>query len=407
MANIAPLKIDIVVHGRFFSFSLAHALIKRGHDVLVHTNYPSFAAKPWQLPKSAVDSFALHGIADRIGNRIAPAFWASQAEAARHRSFGRWAARRVRPDADVVLGFSGVMEEYLYSTPRRNRQLRLLARGSAHIREQARILREEEERVRHPVPRPSAFILAREEREYELADSVLVLSTFARRTFIEQGVDPDKVILLRPGVDLRLFRPSEQALAARRHRIGSGASLRILTAGTFSSQKGAFDYAEAAGALGGRMHFRFVGDRPGETISLQRRLVDHVEFIPRVPERRLGGHYEWADLFFFPTLQDGFAVVLAQAAAEGLPILTTVNSGGADLIEDGRTGWVLPIRSSAAFIDRLEWCDSHRSELARMVSDTAFRHRTWDDMAADFAQFCQAALSSAEPSRAIAGPGRH
>jgi glycosyltransferase involved in cell wall biosynthesis len=91
-------------------------------------------------------------------------------------------------------------------------------------------------------------------------------------------------------------------------------------------------------------------------------------------------------LFIFPTLEDGFAVVLAQAAMSGLPILTTPNCAGTDLVKEGQTGFVLPIRSSASFVEKLQWCDMHRVELAAMVRRVAsdFRPRDWSHVAADF-----------------------
>ena len=88
--------------------------------------------------------------------------------------------------------------------------------------------------------------------------------------------------------------------------------------------------------------------------------------------------YAWGDVFLLPTLEDGFPVVVPQALAGALPVLTTPHSGAADLIEDGRNGWVLPIRRADLFLERLRWCDAHREDLAEMVRAA---HRTgvaWD-----------------------------
>src|SRR5262249_62293606 len=60
------LRIDFVVHGRFYAFHLARALIARGHDVRVLTNYPGWAAERFGIPASRVKSFVTHAIASRI-----------------------------------------------------------------------------------------------------------------------------------------------------------------------------------------------------------------------------------------------------------------------------------------------------------------------------------------------------
>jgi glycosyltransferase involved in cell wall biosynthesis len=104
-----------------------------------------------------------------------------------------------------------------------------------------------------------------------------------------------------------------------------------------------------------------------------------------MPEAQLREAYEWGDVFLFPTIEDGFAAVLTQASAAGLPILATTNCGAPDFIRDGETGWVMPIRAPQQFIDRLAWCDTHRVALAEMASRVAhqFQPRTWDDVARD------------------------
>src|SRR6185295_15794462 len=91
-----------------------------------------------------------------------------------------------------------------------------------------------------------------------------------------------------------------------------------------------------------------------------------------------------------------FAVVLAQAYANGLPILTTANCSGPDLIREEKTGWVLPIRSPEAFVNRLLWFHERRDALATMVRQMYdhYHPRDWDDVAADFETYCQSTISA-------------
>jgi glycosyltransferase involved in cell wall biosynthesis len=113
-------------------------------------------------------------------------------------------------------------------------------------------------------------------------------------------------------------------------------------------------------------------------------------FVPKQPQKNLPDFYAWGDIFALPTVEDGFQTVLGQAAASALPILTTPNGAGLDIVQEGETGWVLPIRAPEAFIDRLCWCDAHREELARMVRRiyNDFRPRDWSDVAADLEAIC-------------------
>jgi glycosyltransferase involved in cell wall biosynthesis len=271
--------------------------------------------------------------------------------------------------------------------------LRLLMRGSAHIRTQARLLAEEEQRTGAAQDRPSAWMIEREQREYDLADRIVVLSSFARDSFVAQGVPPDKLRLLPLGAALDAFRPSPATVEARRQRILSGAPLRVLYVGAIAFQKGLWDLAEVARSLAGEcFELRLVGPQLPEAAPILAGLDGLVTVVPKQPQAALPGVYAWADVFVFPTIQDGYAMVLAQAAAAGLPIVTTSNCAGPDLVREGESGWVVPIRSPRSLAERLRWCEAHRPELARLAERVAreFQPRDWAAVAADFEAICGA-----------------
>jgi len=383
------MKIAVVVHGRFHGFDLARELTRR-HDVTVFTNYPSWAAARFGLKPSQVRSFWPHGVVSRV------AWWLHQKsfpypEAALHRVFGRWAASQVAKEQwDVVHCFSGVSEEILLALKGRP-TTRMVVRGSAHIRTQARLLEEEEQRTGTRLDRPSRWMISREEREYALADRIVVLSSFARDSFLAAGTTSSKLGFLPLGASIEMFRPSQEVVEARGRRILSGEPLRVLYVGSLSLQKGLWDMASVISRLcKEKFRFRFIGPETVEARGLIKELRSSAEFVPKQLQRDLPRSYAWADLFMFPTIQDGFAVVLAQANASGLPILTTTNCCGPDLIRDGETGWVLPIRNPDAFVERLRLCNAQRAQLAEMARHLwyDFRPRTWADVAKDFESLC-------------------
>ena len=389
MKTACKLKIDIVVHGRFHAFALAKALIELGQDVVVLTNYPKLIVKTYGVAPSRVRTFLAHGLATRLAMKSRSKLVEAAFEPYFHKAFGKWAARNVRADADLVYGFSGVMEEYLRTPKARPGQIRAIMRGSSHVREQSRILEEEKERTGVSIDRPSLWMIDREEREYALADVVLVLSTFARESFLKWGVPGSRLEKNALGVDVSRFAASAEVVEAREKRILSGDRLRALCVGTFSFQKGVVDLSKIAEELSGRISFRFVGSMPAETSELRKRVAEKIEMIDRVPEQQLAKYYREADLFLFPTLQDGFAAVLAQANAAGLPILTTPNCSASDLIAEGKDGWILPIRDPNSFVERLIWCDENRSALAGMARSVGRNRlvRTWEDMASELLNY--------------------
>jgi glycosyltransferase involved in cell wall biosynthesis len=384
------MKIAIVVHGRFHAFDLARELSAK-HDITVLTNYPKWAAARFGLAPGQVRGFWAHGVASRLAWWLHEKISLPYPEAALHRLFGRWAAARLEQESwDVVHSFSGISEEVLLAMKGRA-AARIIVRGSAHVRTQARILEEEERRTGVPLDRPSPWMIAREEREYALADRILVLSSFAWKSFVTDGIHPDRLCLVPHGAQLEHFRPPPDVVEERCARILAGGPLRVLFVGTLCYRKGIADMAAILrNPESQRFQFRLVGPLAGEARPLAGSLRPLADFVPKQPQHDLPASYAWGDLFVFPTLEDGFAVVLAQANAAALPILTTTNCCGPDLIREHQSGWVLPIRSPEAFMDRLRWCDAHRQELAEMVRAIyhQFRPRTWAGVAADFEAIC-------------------
>jgi len=393
---MTPLKIAIVVPGRFHGFDLARELLVRGHDVTLLTNYPAWGMARFGVPAGRARTFPIHGVLARVLSRLPREGAIRYPEAWLHRMFGRWAARELaRERWDVIHCWSGVSEELLES-PHVKSSCTLLMRGSAHISVQSRLLQDEEARAGVPLDRPSAWMCERELREYELADRILVLSTFSRRSFETEGTPPARIVTVPLGVKVDAFRPVPAVIAARQRRILAGEPLRVLFVGAVSYRKGFFDIATAIERLHGRgFDFELVGPVLPEAKATVDRLKSQATFVGKRPQHELPASYHAADLFLFPTIEDGFPAVMAQAKAAALPIVTTAHGAGLDIVTPGQDGWVVPVRDPAAIVDRLTWCARNRPIVAASVQriyDT-FRPRDWAQVAADFESVCAAATA--------------
>jgi glycosyltransferase involved in cell wall biosynthesis len=384
------VRIALLIPGRFHGFDLGRALLAEGHEVGIFTNYPGWAVARFGFPSDRVTSFALHGAAERVAMRATRHRPSAYPESTMMPLFGRWAARAVRRQPwDVVHAWSGAALELLREP---SRPPVLLMRGSSHIAVQDRLLAEECDRTGMVLERPSAWMVRRELDEYALADRVLVLSSFAAATFVASGVPESRLSVVPLGVDVEAFRAPGAALAARRERIRSGRPLTVLYVGALSYRKGLFDLERVIDTLAGeRFEFVLAGPATAEASSAIARLHTKAAILGKRPQHDLPAVYAAADVFVFPTIEDGFAMVLTQAKASGLPIVTTPNSAGPDLMHDGRDGWIVPIRRPDAIVDRLRWCDANRAALADVADDVAARYRPqdWRDVAPAFVRACQ------------------
>lgn len=382
------LRIALVVHGRFYIFDLARELIRMGHDVVLFTNYPKRVCERFGIPRAQVVNNVVHGVTSRGLMKMFPGGLGGRVERLNNTKFGLWAARAVtdRGPWDVVASMSGVAED-LFIELKGAHTLCVLERASTHIREQKRILAEEERAGGGCVEQPSDWIIAREEREYELADLVHVLSPSLQQPFIDAGLPLTKLSVLLLGVEINKFMSSAEVIEERCQRIMSGEPLRIICTGTFSRRKGSRIWAELFKTPPGPAALiRFVGSILPDAAAHVTALRPHVQFVSKVPQAELPDHYRWADLFVLPTLEDGFPVVIGQALASGLPVITTTSCGASSIVENGVTGWVIPPASADVLAERINWANTHRAELTaavRRVSNSDVS-RDWKAVAESF-----------------------
>jgi UDP-glucose:(heptosyl)LPS alpha-1,3-glucosyltransferase len=95
-------------------------------------------------------------------------------------------------------------------------------------------------------------------------------------------------------------------------------------------------------------------------------------------------YYAAADVFFFPTFYDSFGMVISEAMATGIPVVTNRAAGAAEIIENGKNGFVTgeawDDQAYAAVLNHLASSPGLRDEVGRQARQTAEKH-TWDAVA--------------------------
>ena len=202
---------------------------------------------------------------------------------------------------------------------------------------------------------PSEIERRREERE--LADAVVCASTFTRNTLIDVGVPASKIRVEPYGVDQSVFAPSPDKFDA----------FSIVWASSYTQTKG-FSYLLEAirGARISGAELLLAGYPSGrDAVSLLAGDIS-VRRLGRLSRVELAKAMARSHVHLFPTLLDGFGRNIVEAMASGLPVITTPHGAGPDLIEDGVTGFIVPIRDVEAMIDRLRWIHAHPQEAIEM-----------------------------------------
>ncbi|MFC7334933.1 glycosyltransferase family 4 protein [Rhodocista pekingensis] len=338
------MRITVSTIARFHSFDLAAQLQARGHLAAVFTGYPRGKLRETGVDPALIRSFPWvqtpYMALLRYGLLPSPA--EREMALLAHRTLDGHVARTL-PDCDLVsvLSGSGVATG---KAARRRGIAYVCDRGSTHIRFQDRLLAEEFERVGLPWHGIDRRVIERELEEYELADRITVPSGVVRDSFVTEGVAPGKLAVVPYGVDLGVFR-----------RVAPRApEFRILFVGGLSVRKGLHDLFAAvrlAGIPGARLVL--VGGKTPETDHLLARAGVPFDWRGALSWSDLVHEFSAAGAFVLPSIEDGFGLVVSQAMACGCPVIVSRNVGGADLVQEGVNGFVVPARSPETIADRL------------------------------------------------------
>ena len=154
--------------------------------------------------------------------------------------------------------------------------------------------------------------------------------------------------------------------------------LRALFVGGLSQRKGISYLFEAVASLNGMVELTVIGRRPEGCPILDRHLNRHVWIasLSHVDILETMGHH---DVLIFPSLFEGFGLVILEALSRGLPVITTPHTAGPDVLTDGKDGFIVPIRSSNAIMEKLELLYRDRDMLNGMKNNAleTSRQYTW------------------------------
>jgi glycosyltransferase involved in cell wall biosynthesis len=344
------------------------------------TSYPLLAPKihgklrrNYRLPADKIDIHPLREsvrlLAGTLGLRKLTAHetgWASMDRVLQ--SLDHEAARRLRknkygPHVRAVYAYEDCAEQ-LFLAARDVGLNRVYDLPIAYWETSQRLLSEEAERYPEWEPtlggtRDSAEKLARKTHELELAELVICPSEFVLDS-LPQHARATKQCLVAP------FGSPIVDLSDKAPKTRSG-PLRVLFAGALTQRKGLADLFTAMKMIDSReIELVVMGSLLQPLDWYRRQFADFVYEQPR-PHRDVLRLMQSCDVFVLPSIVEGRALVQQEAMACGLPLIATWNSGADDLIQEGETGFLVPIRAPASIADKINWCAAHRDLIPGMA----------------------------------------
>ncbi|HEV2170079.1 MAG TPA: glycosyltransferase family 4 protein [Candidatus Binatus sp.] len=378
------MKVAIGSAAPFYTFDLARQLDRLGQLEHLYTAYPSWRVDG--LPKEKVSTFPWLMAPAMLANRFGFNAVRDSLNFPLIDTFDRWMAERLTP-CDVFHCLSSFGLQSHRAARSRHGALTACDRGSTHIKHQDEIMRDEFARARARFNGTDSRVIDRELAEYELCDLIFVPSSFAMRTFADAGVPRDKIRLNPFGVDLSMFHREP-----KRDR-----TFRVLFVGTVSLRKGLPYLFEAMAGLSlDDAELCVIGALEHEMRPIMAKYEGTFRYLGTVDRGELREHYSQASVLVLPSIEEGLALVQAQAMACGLPVIATENTGAADLFTEGKEGFIVPIRDAIAIREKILTLYEHPVLREQMGEAALARVRTiggWNDYGERAASYYRAALA--------------
>lgn len=216
------------------------------------------------------------------------------------------------------------------------------------------------------------------------ADALITVCAALKEALVGLGTPPEKITVLRNGVDLALFAPRDRAEAQKRWDLKGPV---LLSVGQLIERKGHHLIIEALAALP-FLHLVIAGTGPErerlERVARKFGVADRVRLLGQIDHSDLPALYSAADLLVLASSREGWANVLLEAMACGTPVAATDVWGTSEVVTAPEAGRLIPARNAAAiaatirdimadlpdrgatrrFAEQFSWDDTTRGQLA-------------------------------------------
>lgn len=294
--------------------------------------------------------------------------------------FDAYMAKKLsKMQSSIFWGFQGSSLNSIKAI-RKNNGFAICELSTAHVTYAKKILKEEQEL--HPlwadtitnVAFPAAYE-KRLEQEPIAANIVIAASAFTKKTLTESGIAANKIYTLPLGASVEHIKyiPDKSK---------TGRPLKLLYAGTVTQRKGIYYLLEAMKKFNNNdVELHIIGNTFGTNNEFQK-YSSFYNYHGPLSQQQLFQKYCEYDALVLPTIFEGFALVIVEAMAAGLPVITTEHSIGPDIIENDKNGFIIPIREIDSIVSSIHKLqsknDSEWKEMQKNARSAALNY-SWDN----------------------------
>ncbi|MEM2963175.1 MAG: glycosyltransferase family 4 protein [Candidatus Anstonellales archaeon] len=229
----------------------------------------------------------------------------------------------------------------------------------------------------------SRIVIEIEKRNYQ-QDNYQKITAISKRTKEElmqyYNVPADDIVVIYPGVDTDIFKPSTKSRILIRKKYSIPANIPILLfCGHEFKRKGLAQLITALAKV--KRDWRLIvigGDKKDyyENLARKHKILDKILFLGFV--KSLADVFNGSDVFVFPTTYEPYGMVITEALSSGLPVVTSKIAGAAELMTHGKEGFLLDdpfdILGISEYIDTLLADEKLRKRMGKYARNTATKY---------------------------------
>ncbi|GAB3180957.1 glycosyltransferase family 4 protein [Telluribacter humicola] len=200
--------------------------------------------------------------------------------------------------------------------------------------------------------------LKRKDLELSLADHIIVASSFTKETLKEFPGQLSPISVIPYG-----FPPINKS---KIYKNLINRPLNILFVGGLSQRKGIANLFEAVGYFGDKVNLTVVGGKPVNDCNALNDALSKHKWIPSIAHHEVLDLMREHDVFIFPSLFEGFGLVITESMSQGTPVITTERTAGPDIINNNESGWIVEAGSTTSLITAIDEILSNPNILKRV-----------------------------------------
>lgn len=345
-------KINILVAGTFHFPMLAENLIELGYDVKIYTSTPRFKFKGKKYYSNIVFIPMLFQLYRKISKRFISS-WMKEFDSFIFDLIASYVMR----DCDILYGFAGKCFISANKQKKKNK-IFILDRACPHIIFQNDMLIEESNKFNIKFKSLSKRLINKHLMEYLLSDYIVVPSNYTAKTFKDDILRKKLRII---SLDAKLTKKPNNVI---KKEINKKFIVGIVGGGLL--RKGYYYLIKAWNELNLQNAELLIKNNKKELFQIKE-LKDilirnkSINFHGYVDE--INDFYQKCDVFCIPSIDDGFGMVVPEALANSLPVITTSNVGASELIKDGFNGFVVNPRSISDLKNKILFFYNNRNSI--------------------------------------------